>query len=132
MNNEKNIAIVKLIYADVMDKNLEGFLASLTDDIIPEPPFVFEIPHTRLRTGKSEVKDWVIEMASEVTYSQVTHHAIYADNDAVIVKGFFEGKANNSGKPFESDWVHIWKFREDKIYSYQAFWNTYNVANAMK
>jgi len=28
MNNEKNIAIVKLIYADVMAKNLEGFLAS--------------------------------------------------------------------------------------------------------
>lgn len=132
MNNENNIKTVQQLYANVGAKNLEAVLNALTDDIKWEPPFVPEIPHTKLRTGKSEVKDWVIEMASEVTYSQVTPHAIYSDNDAVIVKGFFEGTANTTGKHFESDWVHLWKFRDDKICSYQAFWNTYNVANAMK
>ena len=128
MSNEKNIAIVRQIYADVVAKNLEGFLASLTDDIKWEPPFVPVIPHTKPRSGKKEVTNWVIEMAGEVTYTQVTPQDIYADNNAVIVKGIFEGKANSTGKSFQSDWVHIWKLRDGRVFHYQAFWNTYNVA----
>lgn len=132
MEKEQSIAIVKQIYADVVAKNLEGVFQSLTDDIIWEPPYTPHIPHTKIRKGKSGVKDWVIEMAGEVSYTQVVPQAIYADTDAVIVKGFFEGKANETGKPFQSDWVHIWKFREEKICHYQAFWNTDSVANALK
>ena len=129
---EKNIAVVKKIYADVSAKNLEGVFNSLTEDISWEPPFTAEIPHTKLRSGKSGVKDWVIEMTNEVTYSQVTPKDIFADDNAVIVIGYFEGKVNATGKSFKSDWVHVWKFRGDKIYRYQAFWNTNAVASALK
>jgi len=132
MENQRNIQTVKQLYADVVAKNLEGVFNSLTDDIEWKPPYTAEIPHTKLYTGKSGVKDWVIAMATDVTYSQVTPHAIYADTDVVIVNGVFEGTANATGKPFKSDWVHIWKFRDDKISSYQAFWNTHNVVSAMQ
>lgn len=132
MDNQKNIQTVKQIYADVVAKNLEGVFNSLTDDIKWEPPYTPAIAHTKPRTGKGGVKDWVIEMAGEVSYTQVAPQAIYADNDAVIVKGYFEGKSNATGKPFDSDWVHIWKFRDDKVYHYQAFWNTQKVAEALQ
>lgn len=132
MDKQQNIEAVKQVYANVVAKNLDGVFSALTDDIKWEPPYTARIPHTKLRNGKAEIKDWIIEMAGEVTYSQVTPQAIYADNDAVIVKGFFEGTANATGKPFKSDWVHIWSFRGDKICNYQAFWNTDNVADAMK
>ena len=132
MSKEQNIATVKQLYADVVAKNLEGVFNALTDDIRWEPPFVPELHHTRLQRGKDGVKNWVIEMATEVTYSQVVPQAIYADGDAVIVKGHFEGTANSTGKSFQSDWVHLWTFRDDKICSYQSFFNTYNVASAFK
>jgi len=131
MDSQKNIETVKQLYANVVAKNLDGVFSSLTDDIRWEPPYVPEIAHTKLRVGKDGVKNWIIEMAGEVNYSQVTPQAIYADNNAVIVKGYFEGTANNTGKAFASDWVHIWKFRDDKICGYQAFWNTHNVLNAL-
>lgn len=131
MDKENQIRTVKQLYADFGARNLEGVLNALTDDIRWEPPLVAEIPHTKLRNGKSEVKDFVVEMATEVSYTHITPHEIYADNDTVIVKGFFEGKANSTGKPFSSDWVHIWKFRGDKICGYQAFWNTHNVVSAL-
>lgn len=132
MDNQKHIATVKQLYANVAAKNLPGVFDALTDDIRWEPPFTPAIPHTKSQSGKEGVKEWVIGMAAEVNYSQVTPQAIYADGDAVIVKGFFEGTANATGKPFQSDWVHIWKFRDDKICHYQAFWNTSNVASAMQ
>ena len=80
---EKNIAVVKKIYADVSAKNLEGVFNSLTEDISWEPPYTAEIPHTKLRSGKNGVKDWVIEMTNEVTYSQVTPKDIFADDNAI-------------------------------------------------
>ena len=132
MDKEKAIATVKQIYADVAAKNLEAVLSSLTDDIKWEPPYTPDIPHTKIRSGKDGVKEWVIEMASEVSYTQVVPQAIYADADTVIVKGFFDGKANNTGKPFHSDWIHLWEFRNGKVCHYQAFWNTSNVANALR
>jgi len=132
MDKEKSIATVKQIYVNVVAKNLDGVFNVLADDIRWEPPFTPEIPHTKPRKGKNEVKDWIIEMAAELTYNQVTPQEFYADKDAVIVKGFFAGKANGTGKTFESDWVHIWKFRYGKVFHYQAFWNTNNIANAMK
>jgi ketosteroid isomerase-like protein len=132
MSNLRNIETIKQLYADVAAKNLEGVLKSLTEDIKWAPPFVPEIPHTKLRNGKNEVTNFVIEMAAEVSYSQFLPQEIYADTDTVIVKGFFEGKSNHSGKSFSSDWIHLWKFRGEKICSYQAFWNTYNMLNALK
>ncbi|MEO5581109.1 MAG: hypothetical protein ABIR66_00340 [Saprospiraceae bacterium] len=35
------------------------------------------------------------------------------------------------GKNFEFEWVHIWKFRDEKICGHQAFWNTYRIVNAL-
>lgn len=131
MEKEKNMATIQQIYANVGSKNLNGVLDALTEDIIWAPPFTAEIPHTKLRIGKGEVKDFVIEMAGEVTYTEFIPQEFYADQDTVIVKGFFKGTANHTGKAFESDWIHLWKFRADKISSYQAFWNTQRVALAI-
>jgi ketosteroid isomerase-like protein len=72
------------------------------------------------------------EVGSTVSFTQFVLQEFYADNDAVIVKGFFAGKANVTGKAFESDWMMIWKFRGGKIYYYQAFVDTKNVAASLK
>ncbi len=132
MNKEKNINLIQQVYADFGARNLEGVLNALSDDIKWEPPFAPEIQFSKLRNGKSEVKEFVMDMVREVTFSKITPEEFYADKDAIIVKGFFEGKANNTGKSFESDWVHIWKLRDDKICNYQVFWNTNSVASALK
>lgn len=131
MEKEKQIQTVKQLYADFGVRNLPGVLDSLTDDIRWEPPFTNEISHTKLRNGKAEVTDFVKEMAQEVNYTKLLPQEIYADQDTVIVKGFFEGEAIHTGKAFQSDWVHMWKFRGDKICNYQALWNTQRVANAI-
>ena len=132
MNNSNIIELIQQVYANVSAKNLPGVLDALTDDIKWQPPYVAAIPHTKSRSGKNEVKDFVIEMAGEVTYTQFLPQEYYADKDTVIVKGFFEGQANHTGKSFESEWVHIWKFRGSKICSYQAFWNTDRMLHAIQ
>ena len=132
MNRETNINTIKQVYADFGARNFKAVLDVLTDDIKWEPPLVPERPYNNLRTGKSEVEAWMKEMATDVTYTKEIPQAIYADNDVVIVKGFFAGMANTTGKSFESDFIHLWKFREDKICGYQAFWNTHGIVRYKK
>ncbi|MEP7323031.1 MAG: nuclear transport factor 2 family protein [Saprospiraceae bacterium] len=132
MEKEKNIQTIQQLYANVGGKNLPGVLDALTNDIRWEPPFTAEIPHTKLRIGKNEVTSFVIEMAAEVTYTEFVPKEFFADDDTVIVKGFFKDLANHTGNNFESEWVHIWKFHGEKICDYQAFWNTQRVVNALK
>lgn len=98
MEKEKNIQTIQHLYANVGRKSLPGVLESLTDDILWEPPFTDEIPHTKLRIGKHKVTNFVIEMAAEVTYTEFVPQDFLADGDTVIVKGFFKGHANHSGK----------------------------------
>ncbi len=132
MEKEKNIQIVQQIYADFGKGNIEGILNSLTDDIIWSDPGYPEVPYAKKRTGKNEVVSFFNELAAAVSYSKFAPEEFYADKDAVIVKGSFAGKANSTGKAFESEWVMIWKLRNGKIYSYLAFVDTAKMSSALK
>ena len=124
MEKEKQIQTVQQVYADFGKQNVEGVLNSLTDDISWVDPGSPGIPYAKKRDGKKEVMSFFMEMGGTVSFSEFAPHEFYADNDTVIVKGFFAGKAIATGKSFASDWVMIWKFRGDKICNYQAFVDT--------
>jgi len=70
-------------------------------------------------------------MASTVAFTHFKPQEIYSDLDAVIFKGYFSGNSIATKKPFESDWVMIWKVRDNKIYSYQAWVDTVRMAKAI-
>jgi ketosteroid isomerase-like protein len=131
MKNEKLIQTVQQVYSDFGKQNLEGVLNALTDDVVWSDPGYPDVPYAKKRTGKHEVMNFFIEMGSTVTFTEFIPQEFYADGEVVIVKGFFAGKALKTDKLFESEWVMIWKFHGDKIYSYQAFVDTSKMANAI-
>lgn len=131
MANEKNTQMVQQIYADFGKQNVEGVLNSLTDDISWNDAGYPGIPYSKKRNGKKEVMSFFMELGSTVSFTEFAPQEFYADNDAVIVKGFFGGKAIGTGKSFASDWIQIWKFRGDKIYDFQAFFDTDKIIAAI-
>src|SRR6185436_14996910 len=105
MANEKNIQTVQQVYADFGKQNVEGVLNSLTDDIIWSDAGYPGIPYSKKRNGKKEVMNFFMDLGGTVSFTEFAPQTFYADGDAVIVKGFFAGKANGTGKSFASDWV---------------------------
>ena len=132
MENEKNIQIIKQLYADFENGNLEGILKALTDDVSWTDLGYPDIPYAGKRNGKKEVQDYFEKLGSSVSYTQFDQQEFYADKDAVIVKGFFAAKVNSTGKAFDIDWVMIWKLANDKIYFHHSWIDTLKVANAFK
>ncbi|MEP7197819.1 MAG: nuclear transport factor 2 family protein [Saprospiraceae bacterium] len=132
MEKEKCINTVQQIYADFGAGNVEGVLNSLTEDISWNDPGSPDIPYAKKRNGKKEVMNFFMEMGGTVSFTEFAPQEFYADNNAVVVKGFFAGKANGTGKNFESEWIMIWKFKGDKVNHYQAFVDTQKMINAIK
>ena len=132
MERENNIQTVQQIYADFGEQNVEGVLNALTEDVIWNDGDRPDIPYTKKRNGKNEVMNFFMELGSTVAFTEFAPKEFYADNDAVIVKGSFVGKAIATGKSFASDWVHILKFRGNKISSYQGFNDTAALVAAIK
>jgi ketosteroid isomerase-like protein len=126
-----NVQTIQQIYADFGKQNIEGVLNSLTDDISWSDPGFPEVPYAKQRHGKNETMSFFVEMGGTVSFTEFNPQEFYADKNAVIVKGFFAGKANGTGKTFASDWVMIWKLRGDKVFSYQAFVDTAKMAAAI-
>jgi len=96
----------------------------MTDDISWNYGGYPDLPYAKKRIDKNEVMSFFMELGSTIAFTEFAPQEFYADNDAVIVKGSFAGKAISTGTSFTSDWVHILKFRGDKIFSYQAFKDT--------
>ena len=132
MTNEQNIQKVQQVYADFGNQNVEGVLNALADDVIWNDGNKPEIPFSKIRKGKNETLSFFMDLGSTLAFTEFTPQEFYADNDAVIVKGSFAGKAIATGKSFASEWVHIWKFRGDKIISFQGFSDTAAIIEAIK
>lgn len=132
MANEKNIQTVQQVYADFGNQNVEGVLNALTDDVIWNDGNNPEIPYSKIRNGKNETLNFFVELGNTLAFTEFAPQEFYADKDAVIVKGSFAGNAIGTGKSFASEWVHFWKFRGDKISSFQAFSDTAVMIAAIK
>lgn len=132
MTNETNIQTVQQVYAVFGKQNVEGILNSFTDDVSWNDGGYPDLPYAKIRNGKNEMMSFFIELGSTIAFTEFAPQEFYSDNDTVIVKGYFAGNAIDSGKSFESDWVHILKFRGDKIFSFQAFKDTAAMIAAIK
>ena len=128
---ESKIQIVQQVYGEFGKGNVPGVLNLLHDDVSWSDPGYPEIPYAAKRNGKDEVMNFFIEMSSTVTFSQFEPRLFLNDGNFVVVKGFFAGKGNATGKIFESDWVMIWEVVDGKVKSYEAFVDTNKMATAI-
>jgi len=70
MEKEKNIQTVQQVYADFGKQNVEGVLNSLTDDVSWNDENHPDIPYTKKRNGKNEVKSFFMELGSTVEFTE--------------------------------------------------------------
>ncbi|MBS1537921.1 MAG: nuclear transport factor 2 family protein [Bacteroidetes bacterium] len=126
------ILTVQQCYAEFGKGNPHGVLELLTDDIIWIDPGYPHIPYAGKCQGKEEVLNFFIQMSQTVAFTRFEPQQFLCDGNFVVVKGYFTGKANETGKTFETEWVMIWEVIDEKVKRYQAFIDTYSVAVAIQ
>ena len=126
------IETVQQCYTEFGKGNPQGVLNLLTDDVTWIDPGYPQIHYAGKRAGKNEVMNFFIEMNKAVTFTRFEPQQFINDGNEVVVKGYFTGKSNETGKTFETEWVMIWEVVDEKVKHYQAYIDTYNVASALK
>jgi len=128
----QNINLVQQLYGAFAQRNIQAILATLSPDIVwgePENPFN---PAAGTRRGHSGFLEWlnIGRQAEEILLLEP--RKFLADNDSVAVVGFTKCLAKPTGKSYETDFVHLFTIKENKIVRFQEFFDTYIAGEAFR
>ncbi len=83
-----------------------------------------ELPWAGTFRGSDGVRRWMEVLDEHMEYERFEPVEFFADGDTVIEIVFAAGRARSTGKPFESEVVRIWTFREGKAVRVRSYYDT--------
>jgi uncharacterized protein len=131
-NMQSNINIVKELYRAFGLKDINAMLQLLSDDVEwgePENPYN---PAGGTRMGHAGFLEWINigKNAEEILVLEPQRYL--ADEHAVAVTGYMKCRAKNTGKVYESDFVHLAVIKDSKIWRFREFFDTYAAGEAFR
>ncbi len=127
-----NIKIVRQLYNAFMKKDIPAILRLLSEDVEwgePENPYN---PAGGTRRGHSGFMEWINIGRDAEDILILEPKQFLTDDDSVAVTGYIKCRAKPTGKVYESDFVHLIKFQENKICKFQEFFDTYIAGEAFR
>ena len=122
-----NVDVVREVYRRFGAGDIPGILElwdAPTDSQACTGLTADDIPVAGKRRGKPALAELVASYAEVFDYDLYEQREFIADGDTVVVLGAYEGTVKATGKPFASEWVHIWRLSGGKAVAWQEFCDT--------
>lgn len=133
---EKNIQIVRDVYAAIKRGDLPYVLDRAADDIDWQSPATNTIMEPILwakpRHGKAEVGAFFKELFEKVKLIELKPLTFTAQDDRVFVEGTTRGMVNATGLEYRSLWTMAITIRNGKYIRLRHYYDTVDVAKAFK
>jgi ketosteroid isomerase-like protein len=127
-----NLGVVQEVYAAFARRDMKAILAHLSPAVLwsePENPFN---PAAGTRHGHAGFLEWA-RIGREAEDVEVLEPQLFlTSEDAVAVVGHMRCRAKQTGRAYESDFVHVVRFRDGIITGFQEFFDTYAAAEAFR
>jgi len=107
--------VVQQAYAAFGRGDVEGILALLTDDVDWRFFASAGIPYAGRYTGKQQVHAWFGTVAESDDIQKFEPREFLEGPDHVTVLGWEQTRPRPDGKVFESEWVHVFTFKNGKV-----------------
>jgi uncharacterized protein len=109
-------AVVQRAYEAFSRGDMDTLMALMTDDI----DWRFnasksDMPYGGHYSGKAEVARWFQMLAENDEIQQFEPREFLEGPNHVTVLGWERVRPRPNGRPFDSDWVHVFKVRGDKV-----------------
>lgn len=120
---ENNIQIVQESYSRFTSGDIPGLLNLLADDILWETPEIENAPFAGARRGLEEVGEFfaLLNETEETTLFEPTE--FIAQGDRVVALGKYGATVRETGRSYETDWVHVFTVEDGKIQSFTEFFD---------
>ena len=120
---EDNVKIVQDCYNKFGEGNVAGILANCTEDIAWNTPEIENASFGGRRQGHAEVGEFFSRMAAEEEVTKFEPKEFIAQGDRVVALGTYGATVRETGRSYESDWVHVFTVRDGKITSFDEYFD---------
>jgi ketosteroid isomerase-like protein len=130
---QANIATVQSMYAAFGKGDIASIINRLTQDVQwHSGGRSSDFPAFGPRKGPKEVQAFFQIVAENDDFSHFSPREFYSAGDKVFVLGDYAMTLKKSGKTFESDWIHIFTFRDGKVSQFREFTDTAKFVEAYR
>lgn len=128
-----NVTLVQSLYAAFG----RGEIAKIVNAIAPDATWEMigreaDFPTFGRRQGPAGVKTFFDAVGANLDFSEFSPKEFYAVDDKVFVLGHYAITVKKTGKPFASDWIHIFTIRGGKVVAFREFLDTAKAAEAYR
>jgi ketosteroid isomerase-like protein len=130
--SQENLGSVQQLYAAFARREIPTMLGMLADDVEWGEPDNPHNPAGGTRRGHKGFLEWLAIGRDAEDILALDIHRMLADHDTVAVVGHMRCLAKQTGKTYESDFVHLVTLRSGKVLKFQEFFDTYAAAEAFR
>lgn len=133
MSEQEHIRTVREAYSSFKNGDIEGLLEALTDDvewITPGPPDI--MPVAGKRRGRKQVAQFFTALEELEDVQSFEVEEVIAQGDKVVAMIKYRGRVKATGKPVESDLVHVFSFDQGKVKRFREYFDTAAVLDAYR
>jgi uncharacterized protein len=121
-----NLETTRKAYELFQQGDIPGLVRDIVDDacIWISPGVAGELPWAGHFKGKREVADFFTRVAENLTFSDFAPRQMIEQGDTVVVIGTSTSQAKKTGKTIKEDWVHVFKYDQERMIFFQEYTDT--------
>jgi ketosteroid isomerase-like protein len=128
--SEQNVAIVQEAYNNFKTGDIPALLSQMSEDATWQLPEIAGVALAGKRTGRDGVGDFFATLARDQDVIEFSPGEFVTQGDKVVSLGHYKWRVKETGREFESDFVHVYTIRDGKIAVFREYVDTAAVAAA--
>ncbi len=128
-----NVTLVQSLYAAFQIGRIDTIIAALATDVDWQTVGRDkDFPTFGLRRGKAAVEDFFKQVAENEEFSEFAPREFFGADDRVFALGSYVGKVKKTGRPFASEWVHVFTIKNGKVTRFREHTDTAQFAEGYR
>jgi ketosteroid isomerase-like protein len=124
MAESENIDVARQGYANFKTGSISSLLDQMADDVVWQLPDIEGVALAGTRTGRAGVAEFFSTLARDQEAIEFDPREFIAQDDKVVSLGHYKWRIKETGREFESDFVHIFTIRDGKITGFREHFDT--------
>jgi ketosteroid isomerase-like protein len=117
-------ATVQKVYEAFGRQDVAAILSAVAEEVDWEFVGSPNLPYAGRRRNKKEVADFFAAIPRADNIHVFEPREFIEGGEHVTVLGFERSTALDTGKPFETEWIHLFTVKNGKITRWRGFFNT--------
>lgn len=130
MKEAGNIHIVQQMFMAFEKRDIQSILTAVADDVDWQVLGPAQIAHAGPHRGRDQVRRFFATVAETLAIEQLEPREFIAQDDKVVVLGFYAGRVKTTGRKYASEWAMVFTLRDGKVVKFREYTDTANLAAA--